>query len=431
MPDAIFAISLASGEKTQLTHPLFPVIADIGPSVSPDGRWLVFSRNITPLNGVLHRVALGPGLMPTGEPSPLSLGSLSGRDAAWMPDSERIVFSAMGALWTITVPGKNTPLRVPFAGEDGMMPAVSGGMNGQSPRLVYVRSYQDQNIWRVDTSEPGAPATSAPYVAIASTKADLTPQFSPDGKRVAFTSARSGTLEIWTADPDGANAVQLSSLGAVTGFPRWSPDGNAVVFHADPTGHGEAFLVPAAGGTARALTSGEGSTFPNLSPDGQWVYVSARGSGGGPVIWRMPFAGGERVPVTTRRAILGLLSPDGLNLYYNETFDRPSALWRRSLSTGVEIKLLDGVVRSNFAVLDHGIYYIDQPAQRSGPNPKEPSVGEARLQYFDFSTNSSRTIAQNLGNVWLGLTASPDGRTILYTRTDSSIDDLMLVENFR
>jgi hypothetical protein len=40
-------------------------------------------------------------------------------------------------------------------------------------------------------------------------------------------------------------------------------------------------------------------------------------------------------------------------------------------------------------------------------------------------------VARNLGNVFLGLTASKDGRTIFYSRVDSSIDDLMLVDNFR
>jgi hypothetical protein len=81
--------------------------------------------------------------------------------------------------------------------------------------------------------------------------------------------------------------------------------------------------------------------------------------------------------------------------------------------------VLEGIVRRNFAVLGRGIYYIDQPS------------GEARLQFFDFSTGRSTTVARNLGEVRLGLTASPDGRTILYTREDSSVDDLMLVENFR
>jgi hypothetical protein len=40
-------------------------------------------------------------------------------------------------------------------------------------------------------------------------------------------------------------------------------------------------------------------------------------------------------------------------------------------------------------------------------------------------------MARNLGNVDLFLTVSPDGRTILYCREDSSVDCLMLVENFR
>ena len=72
-----------------------------------------------------------------------------------------------------------------------------------------------------------------------------------------------------------------------------------------------------------------------------------------------------------------------------------------------------------FVALERGIYYIDQPS------------GEARLQFFDFATSKSATVAGNLGEIVLGLTASPDGCTILYSRVDSSVDDLMLVENFR
>ena len=60
-----------------------------------------------------------------------------------------------------------------------------------------------------------------------------------------------------------------------------------------------------------------------------------------------------------------------------------------------------------------------------------PLAGEGTIGYFDFATRNSTTVARNLGNVFIGLTASRDGRTIFYTRVDSSVDDLMLVENFR
>ena len=86
---------------------------------------------------------------------------------------------------------------------------------------------------------------------------------------------------------------------------------------------------------------------------------------------------------------------------------------------------------ANFVVLEGGIYYIDRPSGEGGVYYVDRPSGETRLQYFDFATRRSTTVARNLGNVDLPLTASPDGRTILYTRMDSSVDDLMLVENFQ
>ena len=100
-------------------------------------------------------------------------------------------------------------------------------------------------------------------------------------------------------------------------------------------------------------------------------------------------------------------------------------------SGGVPVKVLEGVVLFNFVVLDRGIYYIDRPSGEGGIREIDRPSGETRLQYFDFATRKSTTVARNLGNVFIGLTVSPDGRTIFFSRVDSSVDDLMLVESFR
>jgi hypothetical protein len=111
--------------------------------------------------------------------------------------------------------------------------------------------------------------------------------------------------------------------------------------------------------------------------------------------------------------------------------ERPSPLWRQPVSGGVPVKVVDGVVRAAFSVIDGGIYYIDRPSGDGGLLYTDQPSGETRLQYFDFATHRTTTTARNLGIVFLGLSASKNGRTIFYSRVDSSMADLMLVENFR
>jgi len=123
--------------------------------------------------------------------------------------------------------------------------------------------------------------------------------------------------------------------------------------------------------------------------------------------------------VTSNIGFMALEAPDGRHVYYTQTPVEASALWRLPTSGGEPVKVLDGVVMRAFVILERGIYYVDRPARTS------------RLQYFDFATRKSSTVADNLGNVRLGLTATQDGRTVLYTRLDSTVDDLMMVENFR
>ena len=236
---------------------------------------------------------------------------------------------------------------------------------------------------------------------------------------------------MWAAAPDGSNAIQLTTLARAPGFPRWSPDGTRIAFHSDPNGRADALAVPAGGGRLQVLTSkAPNAAFPTFSRDGQWLYYSVA-SNREARIWKMPLAGGQAVQVTPGPGSISVESRDGRSLFYVEAGDRPSPLWRLPLPGGTPVKLLDAVMLGAFDVVEGGLYYLDRVSGESGGYYAERQVGETRLRYYDFSTGQSTTIVSNLGTVNSGLTATPDGRTVFFSRIDSAVDELMLVENFR
>ena len=301
------------------------------------------------------------------------------------------------------------------------MPAISRFSPGGPARMVYVRAFTDANIWKVATRALGTPSSSQPVVTIASTRLDVNPQFSPDGRRVAFGSTRSGGWEVWVSDPDGVNSVQLTTMGSpVTGVPRWSPDGKFLAFHSDREGQFEIYLMPSSGGKPRRLTSHSANDEdPSFSSDGRWIYFASNRTGVFQ-IWKVPVSGGDPIQVTQNTGTVAFESKDGTSLYYAQNSPgAPSPLWRLATTGGLPVKLLERISWQAFAVLERGIYYLD----RTGDS--------TQLEYFNFDTSRSSTVARNLGNVRLGLTAPADGRTILYTRVDSAVEDLMLVENFQ
>jgi eukaryotic-like serine/threonine-protein kinase len=194
--DALFVVSVETGERRQLTYPPQSALADTDPAVSPDGRWLVFRRDTAPFNGQLQLLALGSDVSARSEPRPITPTLLVAYSPAWMPDSTEIIFSAKSALWRLAIGDGSTASRLPFVGDDGLRPVVARPQPGGPARLIYVRSFADINIWRVETTAPGAAAISPPVVAVSSTRHDAIPVFSPDGQRVVFMSDRSGESEV-------------------------------------------------------------------------------------------------------------------------------------------------------------------------------------------------------------------------------------------
>ncbi len=113
---------------------------------------------------------------------------------------------------------------------------------------------------------------------------DMQPRFSPDGQRIVFTSDRSGGDNLWTIARDGSGLQQVSKESfRLVNSPAWSPDGEWIAGHKHFTktrslGAGEIWLWHRSGGDGFQLTTRPNEQKdvgePAFSPDGRYVWFS-------------------------------------------------------------------------------------------------------------------------------------------------------------
>ncbi|MBZ5621205.1 MAG: hypothetical protein LAQ69_21125 [Acidobacteriia bacterium] len=419
--ETLSELSIETGELRDLPH------AGRCPRVSPDGKTL----------GFVSIEFGGPAiyLMPTsgGDPRRLTKLEERARDFAWTPDSREIVYTAnpdgFTALWRIAAAG-GPAQRVTAAGYDLGEPAIAHSGN----RMAFTHWTKTQNIWRMDLDRLGPPRKLA-----ATVRRQADAQFSPDGKRLAFISDRTGWPEVWTSDADGGNLMQVTSIGSMTvppGAPRWAPDGREIVFHAGPQDRVDVFVVDAQGGAPRrVIASAPGSHWtPSFSREGRFIYLASDyvppAGWRDRQIWKVPRSGGDAVQVTRQGGFAPMESPDGKYLYYfNDR--KPAGLWRTPTGGGPETRVLERSAPINswswWTITDRGIVYLDD-LDATGQLAVWP------LKLFETPTRAATTFAtmpKAPVTYRPGFTVSPDGHTIVYWVWDQVTSNIMLLENFR
>ena len=198
---------------------------------------------------------------------------------------------------------------------------------------------------------------------------EVQPRYSPDGKKILFTSDAGGGDNIWIMNRDGSKAVQVTKENfRLLNNAAWLPDGEYLVARKHFTstrslGAGEMWLYHISGGGGVQLTARKNDqqdvNEPVVSPDGRYVYFSEDMYPGGffqynkdPnsqifVIKRFDRQTGKTENVTggPGGAVRPQISRDGKLLSFIKRVRTKSVLYLRNLETGVEWPVYDQLTK--------------------------------------------------------------------------------------
>ena len=290
-------------------------------------------------------------------------GTVQAQDSAEPPATEK---------WDVNAPKGATIKQVPINVDEGSWIDVDVSPDGQRIAFALLG-----DIYTM-------PIAGGQSTRIAEGLAwEVHPRFSPDGKRIAFTSDRGGGDNIWIMNRDGSDKKQVTKEEfRLLNQPSWSPDGRYIVAKKHFTtsrslGTGEIWIYHVSGGGGVQLVKKPSDKHqkelgePIYAPDGKSVYYTKNITPGGTFIYAQDSNSDlfniekydlETGEITTAVSGLGGSvrpnpSPDGKKIAFVRREMTRSKLYVKDLESGIERKVYDDLdqdVQETWAVT--GVY---------------------------------------------------------------------------
>jgi TolB protein len=211
----------------------------------------------------------------------LTANSPAANDSArWSADGRRLVFISDrdGDAEVFTMHADGTHItQITFNDTDDVTPSWSP----DGRRVAFARYLDDGyglDIWSANAGGHGE------HRLTRAVGDDIEPAYSPDGRTIAFASERDPTteqLDVFTMDASGAHPRPVVSGPNDEEWPNWSPDGRRLAFiseRADPFTTWDVYVVQREGGPVTRLTTDEGG-HPAWSPDGRKIVFGSNRTG--------------------------------------------------------------------------------------------------------------------------------------------------------
>lgn len=223
--------------------------------------------------------------------------------------------------------------------------------------------------------------------------------------QIAFTSDRTGSREVWIMDYDGSNQRQITTLGALTLTPSWSPDGERLAYTSFLKGTSDIYVSSRRGGGRVRLRTGVNlNTSPVFSPDGREIaFVGA--VDGNPDIYVIRADGSNMRRLTSGSSIESTpsWSPTGRQLAFTS-----------SRNGTPQIYVMDAEGSSVRRISYDGDWNDDAVWSPTGEYLAYTSrvSGRFQIRIMNVASGESRIIAGEGSNeqpAW-----SPDGRAIVF-----------------